>query len=868
MIQATETETFTQQRTPTMPSTAIQSPEPTWWQKDLAASGITEEILKKMGAYAPYAESDPDTMWFGILNNADADECGPIPARDLGEGLVFPFPHETFQGDSFDLGAGPRRFARVKPQRPRLVGEYLEWIDCADGTRRKLTGAERKQLRAAEAWDPTSPGSPCPGPRGYNSKDNRKPVKYESPRGVGQRLYDVIKLFHPEGLGAHECLHLIEGEKKAICANANLGLKAYGLPGVTGAHDVDATYAAMDAGTGTYVLHAKIEHHCRRGSKVATLFDSPDVGKNAQVAIAQARILRAVQKAGGKPEITFIPDDLEHGKKRGIDDFFVERGVGAIKSLVTLSALPFQALQEYEDRVTAETRHQLPRCLCLHAGAWFSNDRVSLKKWVRKATKVFDVDEEQVMEWCNQTARIYQETSQQRTIRELEHHHELLLGKGELRMDERTQEIYQGETLLRPDSAVTAVRANLSLVPNRLGPEPTREDVRDAIRHIAERNQFHPVREYLDGLNLWDGTSRMTNAIDHLGVASGARHPLQKTLFKKFLISAVARCYAPGCKVDTMLILQGPQGVGKSSVFKALCADPSWFTDQGFDVNDKDAVLIISRNWLVEWAELDNLKRASRREVLKSFVTRRVDSVRPPYARSVVDLKRSCVFCGTTNDDTFLEDATGHRRFWIISDVGKVDVDWFEENRDQLFAEALAAYRAGEKWWLDDAEDEVLKELQRRHEVPSRWAEVVEDYLTTGKSVSWGGTSEDWNGIGKTQPPAFVTLSEVLEKAVGKAKSQQTKSDHLEVADILKSLGWVKGSSRSRANGRTPIWRRANATQAVGVVDVQTGSTELSLDSTPANCNGVPPVGNVEPSASACSGGYTEGAAGEAVGLE
>lgn len=827
--QTTINDTIEQTNVPISPTTP-PAPELPWWRKDLAVSGITEETLKTMGAAAPYVVSNPGTVWFGLLNCEPEDDSGPVKPRDLGEVLAFPYPGETFERDGEVVP-----FTRVKPSKPRVSGLFREWIEMADGTQRKLTAHDRRLLDAAEGDDGIHHGGAryC-GPSGYKSEDKRKPVKYESPRRQGQRLYDVVSIFHPKGLEASDCLYLIEGEKKAICANANLGLRAYGLSGVTGAHDIEATHAAMDSGNSCYILFPKIQAHCELGGAVATMFDSPDVGKNPQVVRAQARILRAVQREGGKPRIAFIPDDYEHKRKRGIDDFFVEKGRDSVlKALFTCSALPFESLKAYDDCEISEIRGQLRRCLSLHAGAWYADDRQALKKWVRKASKVFDVEEEQVMEWCNKTAHVYQETSQQRIIRDLEQYSELLLGKGDLRMDERTQEIYLGNDLLRSDSAVTNVRAKLSLVPNCLATEPTRDDVRDAIRHIAERNQFHPVREYLDGLKAWDGTPRMSGAIDHLGIAQASRHRLQEVLLRKFLISGVARCYQPGCKVDTMLILHGPQGVRKSSVFKALCADSSWFTDQGFDVNDKDAVLTIGRFWLVEWSELDNLRRACRREVLKGFVTRQVDSVRPPYGRAVIDLRRSCIFCGTTNDDMFLDDATGHRRFWTISDVENVDVGWFEKNRDDLWAEAVAAYRSGEKWWLDTAEESQLKDLQCRHEVPSQWASVIEDYLTKNRHV----VADDKFVV--VPPPDVVTVAQILNDAVHKEPNRQTKADQTEVANVLKSLGWFKDGSRTRSNGRQSMWRRPGTVGGAAVVGQGSGQKAF-LNAMPANCNGTP----------------------------
>lgn len=811
-------------------STEIPAIELPWWRKDLEASGISEDVLAKMGASKPYVVSDPKAVWFDILNNPEGEtESGTIEPRDLGEVLAFPYPGETFERDGREIP-----FTRIKPKCPRLAGEFREWIKNADGTKRKLTARERMQLQNAEVGEETHGGTLCSGPSGYWCEDNRKPIKYESPRKLGQRIYDVIDIFHPEGLRATDTLYLIEGEKKALCANANLGLKAYGLSGVTGAHDIEATQTAMDLGSGSYILHAKILAHCGRGGIVTTMFDSPDVGKNPQVVRAQATILRAVLKAGGKAEITYMPDDLEHRRKRGIDDFFVECGRERVLNRVfDCPAQPFESLKAYECCEKGDIMNQLPRCLSLHAGAWFANDRFLLKKWVRKATKVFDTEEEQVMEWCNETARVCQVTSQMRIIKDIERHGELLLGKGELRMDERTEEIYLGKNLLRVDSAVTKIRANLSLVPNRIGADPSRDDVRDGIRHIAERSSFHPVREYLEDLPGWDRATRMESAIDHLGIAESSRDPLQAVLFRKFLIAGVARTFEPGCKVDTMLILHGPQGVQKSSLFRALCSAPSWFTDQNFAVGDKDAVLTINRFWIVEWSELDNLRRASRREELKGFVSRSVDSVRPPYGRCVVDMKRSCIFCGTTNEEMFLDDATGHRRFWIISDVENVDVHWFEKNRDLLWAEALAAYRAEEKWWLDQSQEERLKRLQCRHEVPSQWGDIIEDYLTKPRVVP--------NGIGGSAtlpPPQNVTITQVLEKAIGKAKDRQNKADQREVAEVLKSLGWRKDDSRHRSNNRQVSWRMPSPTTSLAAVG-ESGGQNVSLDATPANCNGV-----------------------------
>src|SRR5450631_1179124 len=171
------------------------STELTCWQNDLERSGITEEFCGKMGRHAPYPESRPDAVWYGILNNREEDECGYIEPKDLGEVLVFRYPGETFERDG-----GEWPFARVKPKNPRLSGNFDEWMENPDGSRRKLNARDRRQIEAARAGEETHGGTPCFIPAAYHCKDDRKPVKYESPRGLGQRLYDVIDIFHPEGL--------------------------------------------------------------------------------------------------------------------------------------------------------------------------------------------------------------------------------------------------------------------------------------------------------------------------------------------------------------------------------------------------------------------------------------------------------------------------------------------------------------------------------------------------------------------------------------------------------------------------------------------------------------------------------------------
>jgi predicted P-loop ATPase len=222
--------------------------------------------------------------------------------------------------------------------------------------------------------------------------------------------------------------------------------------------------------------------------------------------------------------------------------------------------------------------------------------------------------------------------------------------------------------------------------------------VRGCITVVARENTIHPVREYLDGLT-WDDASRLDSWLTtHLGATGDARY--LSAVGRAFLISAVARVYVPGVKADHMLVLEGIQGGRKSTIAEKLAVRDDWFADSIGNVRDKDTAMQLAGRWLVEFAELEAMRK-SEVTAMKAFVSRRIDKYRPPYGRTVVDVPRQCVFLGTTNESVYLKDQTGNRRYWPVR-CGKVDIGAIERDRDQLWAEAVRAFRVGEQWWLSD----------------------------------------------------------------------------------------------------------------------------------------------------------------------
>ena len=257
-------------------------------------------------------------------------------------------------------------------------------------------------------------------------------------------------------------------------------------------------------------------------------------------------------------------------------------------------------------------------------------------------------------------------------------------------------------------------------------------DVRHAVRTVAQENPDHPVRRYLTSM-VWDGKPRLDRWLfDYLGAEDT---PYVLAVGPRFLISAVARILKPGCKVDHMLILEGPQGAEKSSALQAL-GEP-WFTDQLSRLGTKDSSMEVIGTWLIEIAELDAMTRAGN-SAIKAFVSRQADRFRPPYGRQVYHYPRQCVFCGTINPDGngYLKDPTGARRFWPV-ECGIINLNSLRRDRDQLWAEAVVRYEKGQKWWLETPELEALATQEQKKRFPSDpWAGPVGRWLVGRNDVS------------------------------------------------------------------------------------------------------------------------------------
>ena len=264
--------------------------------------------------------------------------------------------------------------------------------------------------------------------------------------------------------------------------------------------------------------------------------------------------------------------------------------------------------------------------------------------------------------------------------------------------------------------------------------------IKDGLDIAMLSARFHPVREYLEGLR-WDGEKRIETLLIRYFGAEDCDYV--RAVTKKALIGAVARVLKPGCKHDHMLVLVGPQGCGKSTFLAKLGGD--WFSDSLYTLNGKDAYEQLQGHWIIELGEMAATRKAEL-EQIKQFVSKQTDSYRAAYARRTTEHPRQCAFFGTTNDNDFLHDATGGRRFWPV-DVKSTEIDivktMTQEIVDQIWAEALELFNAGEPWHLDKELEKEARARQQEHTEISGKAGLIIKFLDIRLPEDWANRNLD-----------------------------------------------------------------------------------------------------------------------------
>ncbi len=303
-----------------------------------------------------------------------------------------------------------------------------------------------------------------------------------------------------------------------------------------------------------------------------------------------------------------------------------------------------------------------------------------------------------------------------------------------------------------------------------------------ALRSVALANPRHKIRDWLMSQS-WDGQPRLDMA--HSTYFGAVDTDYNHAVVLRFMVGGVARAMEPGCKLDTCLVLEGPQGSFKSTSIQVLFMSPALVNDTSLDLRSKDAFIGLQGMWAVEFSELESLSKVDASRV-KAFFSSSSDKFRVPFGINLRKFPRSCVFVGTCNESSYLQDTTGGRRFWPLR-VGRIDLNALARDREQLWAEAVALYNAGEQWHLTYEEELLAREVQdgRRQEHP--YEEPIAQFLARRKDV---------------------TLGEVLAEAIGKKTWNTNSAEGRTVSQILTGVfGWRRGKVArpdGRVNGYAP----------------------------------------------------------------
>ena len=341
----------------------------------------------------------------------------------------------------------------------------------------------------------------------------------------------------------------------------------------------------------------------------------------------------------------------------------------------------------------------------------------------------------------------------------------------------------------------------------------------DAVALTGDKHRKDPVREYLSGL-VWDGVPRLDALfIDYLGADDSS---YTRAVTRKMFVAAVARCFRPGCKFDQICILSGRQGIGKSLLLSRMGRE--WFNDSITSFDGKEARENLRGVWIVELGEMTAFSR-SESEAAKQFLSQTEDRYRAAYGRRTVQYPRRCVFFGTSNSADFLRDTTGNRRFWPVDcsferRTKVVHDDLTPAEVDQIWAEAVAKFNAGEELILRDDLQKAALEEQQAHTERDSWEGAIADFLDKPVPLDWAKRSIDericwWEngpseGIQTTQR-ASVCVNEVWRECLDSTGKAPDRQQSKRISAVLNGLsGWqaIKYPLRCGPYGMQRLWRR------------------------------------------------------------
>jgi len=323
------------------------------------------------------------------------------------------------------------------------------------------------------------------------------------------------------------------------------------------------------------------------------------------------------------------------------------------------------------------------------------------------------------------------------------------------------------------------------------GEEVPMDETSRLVELAAARNSYHPLVDFFKSLK-WDQVPRVDSLLETFGGAEAT--PVAREASRVLVLSLVARILFPGCKVDVMVVLEGAQGLLKST-FCATLVGADFFDDSMLDSDSKDAYQQLHGVWLKEFAELA-LFRGKAIDALKAFISGCKDRYRPPYQRHFVEVPRQCVFIGTTNEETYLGDQTGNRRFLPVKVTRRADVAGLSQVREQVFAEALVRVKSGEAWHTSDPD--VLSLLAKNVEervAQDPWRDMVKGALMNLEE--------------KTGPSEVYFAKEIFE-ALNIGATHRDKAAATRLGKLMVGLGFerVRSGSQGTSYKRVGLPRR------------------------------------------------------------
>ena len=327
-------------------------------------------------------------------------------------------------------------------------------------------------------------------------------------------------------------------------------------------------------------------------------------------------------------------------------------------------------------------------------------------------------------------------------------------------------------------------------IAKRLGVEFVTNMLWDALRIASLRFAYHPIRDYVNSIT-WDGKSRVNTWLtDFCGVEL---NQYTQAVGRKMLVAMIARVFHPGVKFDYCPVLEGAQGIGKSTICAILGG--KWYADIVLDPHARDTVDAMRGKWIIELSEMDVTRRAEA-QALKAFISRTADRTRLAYARVTQDFPRQCVFVGTINPDDFgyLTDNTGNRRFWPLDCGGGIKMEELKVARDQLFAEAYKIYK-GKK------EEFFLSRDVLAHAEFEQSKRVIVD--------PWQDTLSTWLDQEAGRSVEELTVAQVWETVMGGNAKDLSRSNQIRIGHIMKRLGWWK-TRPARGGSREYVYKRPN----------------------------------------------------------